>query len=59
MPAIVHENKRNVVDIRDVNVGANERLKIKVDDLDILNQKCPADQSWAITIHIEIDITDA
>lgn len=40
-----------------VTVQAGERLKIKINDTEIMNEKCPAGKVWQGIIKVEINET--
>jgi len=60
MPVVTHADKRNVIDVRGITVTAGQTLKIRTTPNGelVLSEKCPSGETWAVTMHIEIDITN-
>lgn len=60
MPATKHENKRSIIDVRDIVVTEGQTLKIETtpNGEDVLEETCPQGQTWTVNMHIEISITD-
>lgn len=38
-----------------VSLVADQRFKIKVDDVDLLNEKVPNNKTWTVTVTVNID----
>ena len=47
-------------DLTGIEVAAGEHLRVRVtpDVLTAMNEECPEDESWNVTIHVRIEITD-
>lgn len=60
MPATKHENKRSIIDVHGITVTEGQTLKIETSPSgeEILEELCPEGETWAVTMHIEIAITD-
>lgn len=54
------ENKRSVIDVGGITVTEGQTLKIETspDGEEVLAEVCPAGETWTVTIHIQISITD-
>lgn len=54
------ENKRNVIDMHSIAVTGGQTLKIETSPggEDILEEVCPEGETWTVSIHIQISITD-
>lgn len=55
-----HENKRNVIDVHGITVVGGQALKVETTPGgdEVLIEECPEGQTWTVTMHIEITITD-
>ena len=58
MPATTHETKRNVIDVHGITITGGQTLKIETSSEDILEEECPEGETWTVTMHIEISISD-
>lgn len=60
MPATKHENKRTTIDVRDITVAEGQTLRIKTmpNGEVVLAERCPSGQTWTVSMHIEISISD-
>lgn len=60
MSVIKHESKRNVIDVHGITVTGGQTLKIETTPggEEALAEVCPANETWTVTMHIEISITD-
>lgn len=54
------ENKRNVIDVSNITVTGGQTLKIETSPggEEILAEVCPEGETWIVTMHIQISITD-
>ena len=62
MPATINTMKRAVYDLRNIEVSAGQKLRVKVIGMDgdpVLDVECPDGEAWTVTAHIEVNITDA
>lgn len=60
MTRVKVENKRNVIDMRSIAVTSGQTLKIETspNGEEILVKVCPEGETWTVTMHIVISITD-
>lgn len=60
MPVTKTENKRSVIDVHSITITGGQTLKVETTPSgeEILMEICPEGETWTVTMHIEISITD-